>query len=455
MSRQMLPIFPYLCILKRYAMRFFPALALLLCLNTACAQPPARFDTLPSDHLLVKDASVRKYYHIAPEAVYLYADSVAKSQGRPEAAIYADEAERFAALFRRLPLDSVVKIYQAKGVKRWPSDTFLIPAAPPKALPDSLRPLAGLRIALDPGHVAGDFEGAKTEGKYVEMKASARSGNQPIQFWEANLTLATAFLIRERLEALGATVYMTRTQPGIGALGLSYAEWKKTLLDSALREDLRLKKITEAQIRSWSTHPEADKIYYARLYNPRDLRARANLINAFQPDLTLIIHYNVDEPNWRKAVNGIMSPSESNYCMAFVPGSLTKGELIEPEARVTLLRMLLSEDVPQSLALSEAFISASVEKTGVPVVSEPNNLPYLSQSCLYAGTPGVYARNLSLNRLVAGPLCYGESLCQDHRAESLALNRQEMTVAGMAAPARIEVVAEAYVEAVLRFVAGK
>src|SRR3989338_11602782 len=62
-------------------------------------------------------------------------------------------------------------------------------------------PLQGLRVALDPGHIGGDF--ARPEERYIHMK-----DNPDIQFDEGTLTYLTAIYLKNLLEEKGAEVLM-------------------------------------------------------------------------------------------------------------------------------------------------------------------------------------------------------------------------------------------------------
>ncbi|MEZ4828059.1 MAG: hypothetical protein R3C61_17515 [Bacteroidia bacterium] len=405
--------------------------------------------------LAVKDPAIADYFAVSPEGIFMYESAENKKAGQPEAVIYPDEYDRFVRLVYELPADSLLALYLAKASTHWPVDDD----EPQAILPtdfissgDSLLPLKGLRVALDPGHIAGDYETAVTEGKYIHLMPTPATYMQPVRFFEAGLTLATAWAVREELEALGATVFMTRTQPGKGALGLTFPEWKQTRWDSLMEAEKTEGTLTEAEIAKWKTRAE-DKDIMSRFFTPEDLRERARKINAFHPHLTLIIHYNIDSPNWdQRDAAGRMSPTGQNYCMAFVPGAFMTGELARPEDRLAFLRLLLTRDLRQSVTLSDAFVRHSVAETGVPVVSPDYPLRYLQKASLPAGYPGVYARNLSLTRMVTGPVCYGESLCQDNIQESRSLSLNDTEIAGNPAPKRVKSVARAYVKAVKEYV---
>ena len=67
-------------------------------------------------------------------------------------------------------------------------------------------PLAGLKIAIDPGHIGGEW--AKLEERWFVVGSGT-----PVQ--EGDMTLQVAKLLKPRLEALGATISLVRekTQP--------------------------------------------------------------------------------------------------------------------------------------------------------------------------------------------------------------------------------------------------
>ena len=72
------------------------------------------------------------------------------------------------------------------------------------ALRDPARPLEGLHIALDPGHIGGSWA-------QMEERWNQTGDNPPVK--EGDLTLRTARVLAPQLEALGARVSHTRTQP--------------------------------------------------------------------------------------------------------------------------------------------------------------------------------------------------------------------------------------------------
>ncbi len=403
---------------------------------------------------LIKDSSLYGYFDISPEGIRLYASPMDKRIGKVECQLYPDEYEIMRQLFARISSDSLLSMYRNKGTQRWNVDSLYQPVFPQTTFiygQDALLPLKGLRVALDPGHVAIDAEEGEVEGKYVKMRASPQTRMKSIRFNEANLTLTTAYLIKDELEALGATVLLSRTEAGKGARGMSYQEWYIFEKENSLQEEQTAGRMSAEDAIWWRTKAKEVDLY-RRLFTLQDLRYRAQKINAFKPHLTLIIHYNIDSENWeRRDANGFFPPTGANYCMAFVPGSFMRGELGRVEDRLSFLRLILTQDIARSVQLSEYFVLASQRLTGVPIIARDNSLSYLKNACILAKSKGVYARNLTLTNLIQGPLCYGESLCQDNIVEAQALNTRDITVAGIPTSSRVQEIAKAYIRAVLRF----
>lgn len=78
------------------------------------------------------------------------------------------------------------------------------------------RPLAGVRIALDPGHQLGNHNFPRQIRKQVPAGGFTKPCNTTgtatgSGYPEATFNFAVATLVKKRLEALGATVLMTRT----------------------------------------------------------------------------------------------------------------------------------------------------------------------------------------------------------------------------------------------------
>lgn len=440
----------------RYIQYFFLLFLSLLFLGPTCRDVPEPLApiSLSSTEYLIKDSVLLGYFHIDESGISLFASPEDKLQGKVETKIYPEEYPYLRRAFGTQTTDTLLAWYQKKSIDRWSTDKLdALRQVRSVYQPghDPLEPLKGLRIAIDPGHTAGKLPQAERERRYVKMRPSRTTEYESIGFWEANLTLGTAHLIRRQLESLGATVLMTRKKAGIGVKGKSYLEWKDTEWESMMAEEIEQGLLDSSELSYWREEA-VDKDIMHRFFTQQDLRARAQMINAFQPHLTLVIHFNIHGTNWEdRDEEGFFLPEEANYLMSFVPGSFMTDELETAEDRLEFLRLLLTEDLARSIDISEAFIEHSERLTAVLAVSPDEELLYLNRSSILTPVEGVYARNLSLTRLVHGPIIYGESFCQDNLQEAISLNKKDLFIQGIWISSRLKAVAEAYVQTVFTF----
>src|ERR1019366_433793 len=124
-----------------------------------------------------------------------------------------------------------------------------------------------------------------------------------------------------------------------------------------------------------------------------------------------------------------------------------KSDLSTPEKRFEFLRLIISNDLEQSITLSSAMVK-SFEKNLNVKTATIKDAKYLIDGCLATGEPGVYCRNLQLTRYIHTPLVYGETLYQDNMNECISLNKE----CDKTKNERVQQVAEAYFQGVLSFV---
>lgn len=315
---------------------------------------------------------------------------------------------------------------------------------------DSL-PLQNWKIALDPGHIAGSLEMAKIEGKFIEFtKKKNPTLDKNISFYEANLTLATALLVKDELTSLGANVFLTRSKPDLSAFGITYSEWLRTDFHRALDSvyategiDTKLYKRLKYKHKNLTT--SSKKYIFHYLFKHLDNIRRAEIINQSAPDITLIIHYNVDEKNgpWQ-------TPTQKNFNMTFVPGSFMKQELRTPAHYIEFIRLLITDDISSSIEFSN-FITQSISNQLDIPLADTSDAIYLKKYCIKTNQKGVFCRNLSLTRNVHSTLCYGETIYQDNINEFLSLGKSENVINGITYSKRIKEVAHAYTSAIIKY----
>lgn len=141
--------------------------------------------------------------------------------------------------------------------------------------------------------------------------------------------------------------------------------------------------------------------------------------------------------------------------MVFIPGCLDRETLQSLQGRIELLRLLLTEDMPQSIKLASSLEEQFKKELKILPVPNGYNLSYLTKFSLYSGKEGVYSRNLRLTRLIHGPIAYGESLYQDNEKEYPELSKETYDFFGIKTSKRIWQVAFAYYQAILNYLSKK
>jgi N-acetylmuramoyl-L-alanine amidase len=246
-----------------------------------------------------------------------------------------------------------------------------LPPAPPN------QPLSELHIAIDPGHIGGEW--AKIEERWFVV-----GDGTPV--CEGDLTLQVAKLLKPRLEALGAVVSLVREKP----------EPVTPVRPDAL---VSLAQETEAPPDS----PAAlQKLAERLFYRTAEIRARAKVVNDFlKPDLVLCLHFNAEawgDPNQPTLV-------EHSHFHILVNGAYGDAEIALTDQRFALLKKLLSGIHREETAVGATVASTFASIGGLP----PYRYPLDSTSVRpVSGQPYLWARNLLANRLYDCPVIYME-----------------------------------------------
>jgi len=296
--------------------------------------------------------------------------------------------------------------------------------SPLHSKPRKCHTLENVRIAIDPGHFGGRW--AQLEKRFVIVPPEKTKNNQLIYFCEGNLTYLTALELKRLLESEGALVMITRPGIGDGAMKENFFQWLEN------HSDLRKKESSLSRL--------------FRSYNTEDLFERAKKINAFSPDLAVIIHYNAHSPGKDRAQTHLV---RANYNLAFIPGAFGANELTHVQDRYEFLRLIVTDTLDQSLRLSNSIVKQFVTKLDVPLIAAHEKTTYSEASIIQK--PGIYSRNLVLTRLIHSPLCYGETLIQNNEEEIYRLSSTPISIAGIPASRRIQEVAEAYFEGIKEY----
>jgi N-acetylmuramoyl-L-alanine amidase len=306
--------------------------------------------------------------------------------------------------------------------------------------------LSGVRIALDPGHSAHNMETAILESKFMKISKRDAGTKKDIAFYESDLAWKTTYILAKRLEKRGATVLITRKK-GKNSFGYNFDKWKKKRFKEELTLDLQNKAITKDKYNWYLTKAKDRDIH--RYMNRKDMNYRSILINNFQPTLTINIHYNATSD--KTDAQGNFTAIANNYCMAFTGGGFMTGELKSKDQMEDFLRLLISEDLENSIAFSAEVVKAHKNIAKVPITPNKNKVRYLQNNSVYADQPGVYCRNLGMTRKVRGTICFGESLMQDNVNEAILLSLKNYKEFGIKTSSRVKLVVDSYEAGILKY----
>ena len=254
--------------------------------------------------------------------------------------------------------------------RQWKSAADLPPAP-------AAKPLTGLRVAIDPGHLGGHW--AKIEERWFVVGNGA-----PIR--EGNLTLTVARLLKPRLEALGASVSLVRSK------NAPVTPLRPAAL-LAIARDSSSPAATPAALQK-----TADRLFY----RTAEIHARAHLVNdSLKPDLVLCLHFNADswgDPNHPKLVT-------RHHLHLLLNGAYTDAEVALADQRFAMLEKLLRRTHEEEALVAAGVADTFAASTHLP----PFVYPAGSSNALPVnGHPYLWARNLLANRLYDCPVIFME-----------------------------------------------
>jgi len=126
------------------------------------------------------------------------------------------------------------------------------------------------------------------------------------------------------------------------------------------------------------------------------------------------------------------------------------GELDTKRDRVEFMRLLLTDNIERSTDFSRILLKHINRKLGIPTISSTEVYDFLEKNAVKIET-GIYARNLSMTRLVHCPVSYGEILCLDNENECIALSKTKSKNGQFEAPKRVQQIATVYADAIVEY----
>lgn len=251
--------------------------------------------------------------------------------------------------------------------------------------PPGNRPLQGVHIAIDPGHIGGDW--ARMEERWFQI-GDAR----PVA--EGDMTLKVAQILAPQLRALGARVTLTRNRNApvtSDRPGRMQRLARESLADRGARETER------------SMQLESERLFY----RVSEIRRRAALVNdRFKPDLVLCLHFNA-EP-WGNPAKPTLT--DVNHLHFLVTGAFSAEELSYEDQRHNMLTKLLNRSYHEELAVTSEIARSMKRATGLPPFT------YRGPNAVNVGNnPYIWGRNLLANRLFECPVVYAEPYVMNSR----------------------------------------
>ncbi len=413
-------------------------------------QSKIKYHTEKAQNYLDKEKALGSYYSITEEGIKIFSSAEEKKINKQEFFVPWKELGSFYSIIKNVKPEVLNQIY-ASGTYTYESCKKYFPVtAPAKNLlnedqPTSTLPPATLyryKIAIDPGHIAHNFEMGDLEKKHIIIKGDSINGiKDSIEIAEGMLTYATAILLKEKLESEGAIVFLTRTADKC-AFGKTYHQWKKDDLKKAVDSLYKIGEIKSWQKDHFNSSKVKDRDIFRVIFRDLELAKRVELINNFNPDYTVVIHYNVDETNldWIKT-------TDKNFNMCFVGGAFMKNDLSTKEKRFEFLRLLITDDLEKSIAISSSVMKSFENELKVPTATT-RDAKYIIEGCLPTEANGVYCRNLQLPRYIHSPIVYGETLYQDNFNECKLLSAETDKTKNK----RVQQVADAYFKGILNYV---
>ncbi|MGE3608619.1 MAG: N-acetylmuramoyl-L-alanine amidase [Bacteriovoracaceae bacterium] len=263
----------------------------------------------------------------------------------------------------------------------------------------SIQQLSGLKIVIDPGHMSTK-EWDSLTGKYVR-------DSQRNYISEGLINLQTSLLLKQELEKYGAEVRLTRED---------HEPVSKVPMEKLDLNEFGRKALKERSFENWfqsliTLYPEGPELYSAfkksanfqALFKEKargnyfilreDLQARINEMNDFEPDLSLVIHYDSLDP--ANDSNGVGTKKYSKV-KTYIHGSVDPEEWATQDDRKFFALHLLDSAVwDASFSLAQSIVNNLSTGLGLQHDTSGGGNSYLV-------APGVFARNLYITRKMTG-----------------------------------------------------
>lgn len=260
------------------------------------------------------------------------------------------------------------------------------------------KPLAGMRIALDPGHLGGEW--ARMEGRWFQI------GTDTVPVMEGDLTLRTSEHLARRLVAMGAEVSWVRRAPG-PTTSLRPADLFPIARDLLAVQGVAEPRVSysefEDPVRKDTVQNQAELL----LYRMTEIRNRARIVNnELRPDLVICLHFNAEA--WGRDAEPNFVPR--NHFHVLVNGAYSASELRLDDNRHDMLLRLLGGMTGEEQRLATRVAETFAKEAALPPWVYTRDI-----AVAVNGNPYVWARNLLANRLYRCPVVFLEPYVMNSR----------------------------------------
>ncbi|MDK3159474.1 N-acetylmuramoyl-L-alanine amidase [Kamptonema cortianum] len=255
--------------------------------------------------------------------------------------------------------------------------------------PDPDKPMLGLTIALDPGHIGGKY--AQMEERWFQL-----GNDKPVM--EGDMVLKVAQLMKPPLEKLGAKVILLRTE-NAPVTSVRPKDLKKEARTELVERGVNNPVATYSGMHDPRKPGSIQSMSEMLFYRASEIRARGRKVREIRPDLVLCLHFNAE--SWGNASKPRLV--DVSHFHILINGAYSRGELSKEDIRYEMTGKLLGQAYYDEVALADVMAR---------VMAKANRLPpftYRGDNAIKVGeSPYVWARNLLANRIFECPTLFLE-----------------------------------------------
>jgi N-acetylmuramoyl-L-alanine amidase len=261
------------------------------------------------------------------------------------------------------------------------------------------KPLSGLRIAIDPGHIGGLWAD-------MEERSTRYHGSAPVR--EGDLNLITGRLLKEELVKLGADVFEVRdsTDPVTPYRPRDFLPEAREMLVERSSNATRLRAFPPDKLDflfGYRVNELADFLFF----RCSEIIERGNRIrDNFVPDITVTLYIDATPGSGRGRL------TDANANIFFVHGAYTRAEMSDPEMQQRCVYKMLEGGSAIEAEVASDIANVFAEKTHLGPVRYGDSSTTRE---VFPYNPYVVARNLAANREYDGPVVCTEPYFMNNR----------------------------------------